>query len=41
MNPAAYIFLSFLIGTQIVARAHGGQELFRKAAEVVIEALAA
>lgn len=38
-EDAAYAFLSFLIGTQIVARAHGGDELFRKATDVVIEAL--
>lgn len=36
---AAYAFLSFLIGTQIVARAQGGQELFNKATNIVIEAL--
>lgn len=36
---AAYAFLSFLIGTQIVAGAHGGQELFKRATEVAITAL--
>ncbi len=38
-DEAAYAFLSFLIGTQVVARAQGGRELFQKAADVVIEAL--
>lgn len=38
-EDAAYAFLSFLIGTQVVARAYGGQEFFRKATDVVIEAL--
>ena len=38
-KDAAYAFLSFLIGTQIVARAQGGQALFAKATEVVISAL--
>ena len=32
-------FLSFLIGTQIVARAEGGREQFRGAADVMIAAL--
>lgn len=38
-EDAASAFLSFLIGTQIVARAHGGRELFKKATDVMIEAL--
>lgn len=38
-EEAAYTFLSFLIGTQIVARVHGGQEFFKKATDMVIEAL--
>ncbi len=36
---AAYAFLSFLIGTQIVARAQGGQELFNRATNTMIKAL--
>ena len=36
---AAYAFLSFLIGTQIVARAQGGEALFEQATKVVIDAL--
>lgn len=36
---AAYAFLTFLVGTQIVARAHGGEEMFEKAAQVIIESL--
>ena len=36
---AAYAFLSFLIGTQIVARVQGGEEFFEKATNVVIDAL--
>ena len=35
---AAYAFFSFLTGTQIVARAQGGAELFSKATDIVIEA---
>lgn len=38
-EDAASAFLSFLIGTQIVARAHGGQDFFKRAADVVIGAL--
>ena len=38
-SDAAYAFLSFLIGTQIVARAQGGEEIFEKATNVVIDAL--
>ncbi|THB78487.1 MAG: TetR/AcrR family transcriptional regulator [Desulfobulbaceae bacterium] len=38
-DDAAYTFLSFLIGTQIVARAQGGKEFFNKAAKLMIEAL--
>jgi TetR/AcrR family transcriptional repressor of nem operon len=38
-SEAGYAYLAFLVGTQIVARAHGGEELFKKAAEVVINAL--
>jgi len=37
-SEAAYAYLSFLIGTQIVARAHGGEKLFEKASETVISA---
>lgn len=36
---AAYAFLSFLIGIQIVARAHGGQEFFQRSTDVMIKAL--
>lgn len=38
-EDAAYAFLSFLVGTQIVARSHGGETMFTKAAETVICAL--
>lgn len=38
-TEAAYAFLSFLIGTQIVARAEGGREQFRGATDVMIAAL--
>lgn len=38
-EQAAYGFLSFLIGAQIVARAQGGQEGFCQATEVMIDAL--
>ena len=38
-EDAAYALLSLLIGTQIVARVHGGQDYFRKATAVVIDAL--
>lgn len=38
-KEAAYAFFSFLIGTQIVARAQGGQEYFKKAAAFFIDAL--
>lgn len=36
---AAYAFLSFLIGIQIVARSQGGQKAFQKATNIVIRAL--
>lgn len=36
-QEAAYAYLSFLIGAQIVARSHGGEEWFKKAARAVIE----
>ena len=36
---AAFAFLTFLIGAQIVARAQGGQEVFRSATDVIIKAL--
>lgn len=38
-EEAAYAFLSFLVGTQIVARSHGGEHMFRQAAEIMIKAL--
>lgn len=38
-EDAAYAFFSFLVGAQIVARTQGGDELFHKAAEVMIAAL--
>lgn len=38
-EEAAYAYLSFLVGAQIVARTHGGEELFHKAAEAVIETI--
>lgn len=37
-EEAAYAYLTFLIGAQIVARAHGGKEQFSTSAKVVIEA---
>ena len=40
-GDAAYSFLTFLVGTQIVARANGGEEMFDKATKVFIEALVA
>jgi len=40
-SEAAYGFLSFLIGTQIIARVKGGEEAFLSASEVVIRALTA
>lgn len=36
-EEAAYGYLSFLIGAQIVARSHGGEEWFRRAARAIIE----
>ncbi|WP_136797167.1 TetR/AcrR family transcriptional regulator [Desulfosediminicola ganghwensis] len=38
-EEVAYTFLSFLVGTQIVARSHGGDDMFNKAAEIMIKAL--
>lgn len=38
-SDAAFAFLTFLVGTQIVARAHGGEEMFEKASEVIVKAL--
>ncbi len=38
-DEAAYAYLSFLVGTQIVARSQGGEEHFHRAAELVISAL--
>ncbi len=38
---AAYSFLTFLVGTQIVARANGGEKMFDKATKIFIEALVA
>ena len=38
-SETAYAFFSFLIGTQIVARAQGEEEFFRKSSEIMIEAL--
>lgn len=40
-GDAAYSFFAFLVGTQIVARANGGEEMFDRAAKVFIEALLA
>jgi len=40
-SEAAYGFLSFLIGTQIIARVKGGEEAFLSASEVVIRAVTA
>lgn len=38
-TDAAYAFLAFLVGTQIVARAHGGVEMFEKASGILIDSL--
>lgn len=35
-EEAAYAFLSYLIGVQITARAHGGLESFKEATETII-----
>jgi TetR/AcrR family transcriptional repressor of nem operon len=37
-DEAAFTFFSFLVGTQTMARSHGGVELFHQAAEVFITA---
>lgn len=38
-DEAAYAFLTFLVGAQIVARAYGGEKMFEKAARVTINGL--
>ena len=38
-GDTAYAFFSFLIGTQIVARSHGGVQMFRQATELFISAI--
>ncbi len=35
-NEAAFAFFSFLVGTQTMARSHGGIQLFHQAAEIFI-----
>ncbi|WP_163335626.1 TetR/AcrR family transcriptional regulator [Desulfopila sp. IMCC35008] len=40
-EEAAYGYISFLIGAQIVARCHGGELWFKKSAQTMIEAFAA
>jgi TetR/AcrR family transcriptional repressor of nem operon len=37
-DEAAFTFFSFLVGTQTMARSHGGVELFHQAAELFITA---
>lgn len=37
-EEAAYGYISFLIGAQIVARCHGGEAWFQKASQTMIEA---
>ncbi len=39
-EEAAYGYISFLIGAQIVARCHGGETWFQKATQTMIEAFA-
>lgn len=38
-DEMAYTFFSFLMGTQIVARAHGGEEMFDTASQVFIDSM--
>lgn len=38
-QEAAYAFFSFLLGTQIAARAYGGADAFHKATETIISCL--